>query len=243
MIGRVILAVILAGIAAGFVMGVIQHVRLTPMIIEAEAYERAGATHSHDAAAPATAESPAAAGGHDHDHGDDGWKPAEGWQRTLSTTVSSLMQGAGFAAILAAVSLITGLPINRQNGWIWGLCAFLAMTLAPAAGLPPELPGMPTADLFSRQVWWVATAALTAAGIYLLAARRESWAIVPALVMIAAPHVIGAPLAVHSETQLPPGLAAAFAANSIAANAVLWMLTGLFLGLVLDRTAKDIYAT
>ena len=41
MIGRVILAVILAGIAAGFLMGVIQHVRLTPMILEAEVYEQA----------------------------------------------------------------------------------------------------------------------------------------------------------------------------------------------------------
>ena len=32
MIGRVILAVLLAGIAAGFIMGAIQHLRLTPLI-------------------------------------------------------------------------------------------------------------------------------------------------------------------------------------------------------------------
>ena len=39
MIGRVVLAVLLAGIAAGLVMGAIQHVRLTPLILEAEAFE------------------------------------------------------------------------------------------------------------------------------------------------------------------------------------------------------------
>ena len=31
--------------------------------------------------------------------------------------------------------------------------------------------------------------------------------------------------------------------NAIAANAVFWCIIGLFMGLVLDRTAKDIYAT
>ena len=80
---------------------------------------------------------------HGHDHGDEGWAPADGWQRTFATTLTAAMTGAGFAAVLAAVSLISGLPITRQNGMIWGLCGFLAVTLAPAMGLPPELPGMP----------------------------------------------------------------------------------------------------
>ena len=212
------------------------------MILEAEVYEQAADAHHHDTAPAANAEQPATTDAHDHDHGDEGWKPADGWQRTLSTTIASLMTGAGFATILAAVSLLSGMPITQQNGWIWGLCGFLAITLAPSAGLPPELPGMPSADLFSRQVWWLATAAMTAAGIYVLASRKENWAFVPALILILAPHVIGAPLAVKAESQLPPGLVASFAANSIAANAVFWMLIGLFLGWVLDRTAKDIYA-
>lgn len=237
MIGRVVLAALLAGIAAGFIMGAIQHVRLTPLILEAEAYERAGDVHSHDTAAP-TSE----AATHEHDHG-EGWKPEDGWQRTLATTLTAAMTGAGFAAILAALSFITGLPITRANGLVWGLCGFLAASLAPAAGLPPELPGMPVADLLPRQLWWVGTVAATGAGILLLALRREGWAIVLALVIIAAPHVIGAPLAPHGDSALPPGIAAAFAANSLAANAIFWSLIGLFLGLVMDRTAKDVYAT
>lgn len=244
MIGRVVLAVLLAGIAAGLVMGVIQHVRLTPLILEAEAFERAGdpASHSHSHDATGTDAGQPAADGHDHDHG-EGWAPQDGWQRTLATTVTAAMTGAGFGAMLAGLSLLTGLQITRRNGIIWGLCGFLAVTLAPAMGLPPELPGMAAADLFARQVWWVGTIAATAAGIYLIATQQRPWALVLAAVLILAPHVVGAPVAPHGEGIVPAELVARFVANSIAANAVFWCIIGLFMGLVLDRTAKDIYAT
>ena len=242
MIGRVVLAVLLAGIAAGLVMGVIQHVRLTPLILEAEAFEQAGNTagHSHGVATaePAQPESD----GHDHDHG-EAWMPENGWQRTVATTVTAAMTGAGFAAILAGLSLVSGLPITRRNGVVWGLCGFLAVTLAPSVGLPPELPGMAAADLFARQVWWAGTIAVTAAGIYLIATQATATALVLAAVLIVAPHVIGAPIAPPGEGIVPAELVARFVTNSIAANAVFWCFIGLFLGLVLDRTAKDIYAT
>ena len=234
MIGRAILAALLAGIVAGILMGALQHVRLTPLILEAETLEQAGgaAAHTHDHAATEA-----------DGHGDEAWAPADGWQRTFATTLTAAMTGAGFAAVLAAVSLISGLPITRQNGMVWGLCGFLAATLAPAMGLPPELPGMPGGDLLARQVWWVGTIAATAAGIFLLATRREAWAIALAIVVIGLPHVIGAPGAIHAESTVPAGLAASFAANAIAANAIFWVLIGQFLGLALNRTAKDIYAT
>jgi len=135
------------------------------------------------------------------------------------------------------------LPITRQNGLVWGLCGFMAVTLAPAMGLPPELPGMPGGDLVARQIWWIGTIAATGAGIYLIATRSEAWAIALAIVLIGLPHIIGAPAVVQMESAVPPGLAAAFAANAIAANAIFWLLIGQFLGLALNRTAKDVYAT
>ncbi|MFN4143413.1 CbtA family protein [Aestuariivirga sp.] len=242
MIGRVVLAALLAGIAAGLIMGAIQHLRLTPLILEAEAYERAADVHSHaPAGEPATAGAEAPAGGHDHDHG-EGWAPEDGWQRTLATTLTAAMAGAGFAAILAAVSLVSGIPLTRENGMVWGLCGFLAASLAPSIGLPPELPGMPAADLVSRQAWWAGTIIATGAGIFLLATRREAVALAAAVLLIGAPHVIGAPVAAHQESSVPPGLAAAFAANSIAANAIFWVLIGQFLGMALNRYAKEAYA-
>jgi cobalt transporter subunit CbtA len=227
MIGRVLLAALLAGIAAGLIMASIQHVRLTPLILEAEQYETMGHTHGEG---EATAE---------HSHDDEGWMPADGWQRTLATTATAMMTGAGFAIVLAGVILLAGASINRRNGAIWGLCGFLAVSLAPSAGLPPELPGMPAGDLIARQIWWLATLSAPGLGLYLIAFRKEGWAIMTAAVLIALPHVFGAPAAATHETAVPAGLAAAFASNAIAANAVMWAFIGLFLGLALEKLVKE----
>ena len=223
-------------------MGAIQHLRLTPYLIAAESLEPAGgAAHAHEHAGSEA--------GHSHSHAEDGhdhgagWGPADGWQRTLATTLTAVMAGAAFAAVLAAVSLISGIPITRRNGMVWGLCGFLAVTLAPAVGLPPVLPGMAGDDLVARQIWWAGTIAATAAGIFLIATRAEAWAIALAVLLIGLPHLIGAPPAVNAGNAVPAGLAASFAANAIAANAIFWLLVGQFLGWALNRTAKDIYTT
>ena len=236
MIGRLVLAALIAGMAAGFIYGGVQHVQTTPLILAAEVYEAAPA-HEHAAAADPAAPVPA------HEHEAEEWAPADGWQRTLSTTISSMITGAGFALLLAGVSLLTGLPITPKNGLIWGICGFLAATVAPGAGLAPELPGMPAGDLVLRQVWWVATIAVTGAAIFLIATRRELIWLAAAVVLIALPHIIGAPQPLTHETAVPAGLAASFAANTIAASAVLWCLIGLFLGLALQKFGRDVYAT
>jgi len=238
MIGRLVLAALIAGMAAGFIYGGVQHVQTTPLILAAEVYETAPA-HDHTTAAtdPAVTPTPAL------EHEEEEWAPADGWQRTLSTTVSSMITGAGFALLLAGVSLLTGLPITPKNGLIWGICGFLAATVAPGAGLAPELPGMPTADLLLRQIWWVATIAATGAAIFLIATRRELIWLAAAVVLIALPHIIGAPQPLTHETAVPAGLAASFAANTIAASAVLWSLIGLFLGLALQKFGRDAYAS
>ena len=78
MIGRVLLAALLAGIAAGFLMGAIQHVRITPLILEAEKYEHAGG-HDHGTAdAAATSQ-------------EDAWAPQNGLERTFYTTLASIV--------------------------------------------------------------------------------------------------------------------------------------------------------
>ena len=164
-------------------------------------------------------------------------------QRTLSTTLASIITGAGFAGILAGISLLTGIAITPRNGLIWGLCGFLAVTVAPGAGLSPELPGMPAGDLVSRQIWWVGTIAATGIGLYLIAIRREFKFIALAIILIALPHLIGAPQPLSHETTVPAGLAAAFVSNTVAAAADFWSLIGLFLGLALQKFSKDIYAT
>ncbi len=234
MIGRLVLAALIAGMAAGFIYGGIQHVRTTPLILAAEAFENASepAAHEHAAGTPSQ-----------HEHAAEEWAPNDGWQRTFSTTLASVITGAAFAVMLAGVSLLTGLPITPRNGLVWGMCGFLAVTVAPGAGLSPELPGMPAGDLVSRQIWWVATIIATGAGIFLIAKRRELLWLAAAVALIALPHIIGAPQPLTHETTVPAGLAASFAANTIAASAVLWSLIGFFLGLATERFSKEIYAT
>ena len=198
MIGRLVLAALIAGMAAGVILSGIQHLRITPIILAAEVYEKAA-----EAAAPAVETN--------HDHDAMAWEPADGWQRALSTSVSTLLAGAGFALALAGISLLTGIAITPANGLIWGVCGFLAVTVATGAGLPPELPGMPAGDLMARQIWWVGTIAATGIGLYLIAVRRElSW-IAVAVVLLALPHLIGAPQPSTEATNVPAGLAAAFA--------------------------------
>ena len=249
MIGRIVLAALIAGIAAGFIYSGIQQVLTTPLILAAEVYETAEpAAHDHGTATSETTAATAPAAevatpAPAHEHEAEEWAPADGWPRTLSTTLASVIAGAGFALLLAGLSLLTGIPITPRNGLIWGICGFLAFTLAPGAGLSPELPGMPAGDLVARQVWWVATILATGAGILLIAKRRELLWLAAAVALIALPHIIGAPQPLTHETAVPASLAASFAANTIAASAVLWSLIGLFLGLALQKFGKDAYAS
>jgi len=216
MIAKIIIAAALAGLIAGLVVAGIQHVRVTPLIHAAEKYEKADASHQHGAAA---------------------WEPANGLERTLYTVAADLVAGVGFALLLAAVSLLSGLPLTVSNGAIWGLAGFAAFTLAPSAGLPPELPGMPVADLAARQAWWWLTVALTGLGILTAVRIRRPWGWAAGPVLAIVPHVIGAPQPASHETLVPATLANSFAANAIAAQAVFWVVLGVALGYLMARLA------
>lgn len=234
MIGKIVLTALVAGMLAGLALAGIQHVRISPLIAQGEVFEKAGEA---SATAGDTGKCVEKIPGMKMcpEDGSAEWQPAEGFQRTMFTTVASLLAGGGFAIVLAGISLLVGVPITQANGMIWGLCGFLCVTLAPSVGLPPEVPGMPIADLLARQIWWVGTIAATAAAIYLIVLRPEAWAKIAGVVLIAVPHIIGAPQAPETPTSVPPALAAEFATNSIAAAAVFWCLIGLFLGMAFDR--------
>lgn len=247
MIGRTVLAALIAGLVAGLLAAVAHYALLDRMIMQAETYETAGAAapagHSHDHAAMTSASgtTPAAAEHDEHADHDAGWKPKDGFERISATVVAWGLAGAGFGLLLAGASLLSGVPLTTANALIWGVCGFIAVSLAPAAGLAPELPGMPAAELTSRQVWWVGTALATAAGIYLLAVKRHApLAVLAALIVIALPHAIGAPQPAAYESAVPAGFAAAYVGKSLAVNALLWALIGLALGYILPRMTKEL---
>ena len=155
-----------------------------------------------------------------------------------ATVLANLIVAIAFSLALAGASLLLNRPVTLANGALWGLCGFLAFSLAPAAGLPPELPGMAGADLWARQIWWWSTAGMTAAGLAIMAARRGGayWAL--ALLLIGLPHLIGVPHAPAEASNVPAHLASGFAANALASAAVFWTCLGLAQGIINERSAR-----
>ncbi|RYE87129.1 MAG: cobalt transporter [Hyphomicrobiales bacterium] len=228
---RIFFAAVLAGLAAGLAMSALQQWKVTPLILAAEAYEAApaGAAEAH-AHAEGTAP---------HTHDDDAWAPQDGAERTVYTVLANVLGCIGFAFLLAAVSVLLGLPITAANGVIWGIGGFLAFQLAPALGMAPELPGMAAADLGARQVWWWGAALATGAGLLVVARLRNWTGIGIAAVLLLAPHLIGAPqLAGDHASAVPAHLATAFAAAALAAGALFWLTVGPLLGWLNERFAR-----
>ena len=147
------------------------------------------------------------------------------------------MIGVSVSLILLGAMLLKGDPIDARSGLLWGAAGFVAVSLLPGLGLPPELPGTPAADIFSRQAWWLGTAAVSAAAIFALIYSRQWWVRIAALAAIVAPHVIGAPKPPSFEATYPAGLAGEFVVASIVVSAVLWSLSGLTVGWLYGRVA------
>ena len=227
MFRELFLAAILAALCAGLVNSAIQHFRVTPLILHAESFEGEPAGHTDDAATPA------------HTHDNDEWAPQDGLERAAYTVLANLLVAAGFALVIGAVSLLAGLPITFANGVVWGVAGFLVFTLAPAFGLAPELPGMPAAEVFPRQVWWWGTVVSTGAAALLLAKSRSGWALAIAVVLVAAPHLIGAPQPPDEPSAVPAHLATEFAAVALGTAAVFWIVLGLSFGRLNDWFAAN----
>jgi cobalt transporter subunit CbtA len=201
---------LLAGLLAGLVVATLQHFVTTPLILAGEVYETA---EPHDGMA-----------------GMDGWKPSDGIERTAFTSVATIATSAGFALILLAGMLVSGDEITVKKAFGWSLAAFVATGLAPSLGLAPELPGSAAGPLLERQVWWVGTAISTGVALWLFI-RGTNWITkVVAVILLAAPHLIGAPQPVAFESKAPAELAAHFAAASLTIQAALWILSGLAAG-------------
>ena len=225
---RIFFAAVLAGLAAGLVMSALQQWKVAPLILAAEVYENAEPAPEHEHAAVTTEAAPVAAEAHEHDEG--AWAPQDGFERTAYTVLADILGSLGFALILVAASVVFKIEITVANGVVWGLCGWIVFHLAPAFGLPPELPGMPAADLAARQTWWWATAISTAAAFLLVAKWRNSISIAIAAALILIPHIIGAPPQPEEASAVPAHLATSFAASALTTSAVFWLLVGPLIG-------------
>jgi cobalt transporter subunit CbtA len=216
-IARLLAAGLVAGLVAGLAVAGLQHVTTTPLILAAEVYE--AAQHAHDAAE--------AAG------------PAfEGLRRTVATSLATIAVSAGYALILLAGMLFSGESIGPRRAALWGACAFAATGLATSLGLAPQLPGAAETALAGRQIWWLATAASTGAGLFALLRLDAPAAKVFGAALIVAPHFFW-PTAATPESTVPAELAARFAAASLTVQAASWVLAGALGGLAWRLISRD----
>ena len=177
------------------------------------------------------------------------------WQVLLRETTPASCPAPTSPRRKAGISLVTGNPITVANGALWGAAGWLAVHLLPAIGLPPELPGFPAADLAERQIWWLATVALSTGGLFLLILKEGLGAKIAGLALIVfapakpyrtarriaglalllLPHLLGAPHAAIEAGSVPAELAARFAVASLAASALFWAVLGVVTGHVMAR--------
>ena len=218
MFKRILLSAILAGLLAGLFISLVQEFTTTPIILHAEQFEDAGAPDHHGAAQPQA--KPA-----EHDHG-DGWSPEDGFERIAYTTLGNIILAVGFGLILIACFALNGGEINGRRGIIWGMAGYAVFSLAPALGLPPETPGSMVAELVARQEWWFLAAGATALGLALMVFGKGIPWIILGIVILAAPHIIGAPQPAEIGAKFPPEIAGRFSAASLVTAAIFWAVLG-----------------
>jgi len=204
-----ILAGALAGLIVGLVLTGAQQIGTVPLILQAETYEHGEEDHS--------------------------WQPAEGFERNAYTALFNIVEWIGFGFLLAGAQVLSRREIDWRAGFLWGLAGFLTFVMAPGLGLPPELPGVPAPPLEPRQIWWIGTAAATAAGLGLIAFQRKPWAAAIAIALIAAPHLIGAPHLDKIETEVPELLSHQFVVAVTLTTLLSWSLLGGLTGYFYSR--------
>lgn len=235
---NVVFIAAISGLLAGVVLAALQTYATVPLILKAETFENAGGGHEHATAPAAGTEATAPAANVQAvpaAEEEEAWAPADGFERFAYSALANIVSGIAFALILVAVSEFAGGIANWRQGVFWGFAGFAVFTLAPGLGLPPELPAMPAADLGARQIWWTMTVVATSAGLALIAFRQSLPLALLGVVLIVAPHLIGAPQPDSHDSPIPADLHHSFVVAVTITNLVFWVVLGAVAGLVRSR--------
>lgn len=212
MFRQIATSALFAGFCTGLIAALLQWVFVQPVLLQAELYEAGALVHSGTETAASRPALP-------------GFDPV---RDGLSVLLTALIY-TGYALILVALmahAAQRGAVIDARRGMLWGVAGFVAVQLAPAFGLPPEVPGAAAADLADRQLWWGATVIASATAIWLIAFGRDRIAWGAAAVLLLAPHLVGAPQPGAFTGPVPPELAALFAARALGTGLAAWVVLG-----------------
>lgn len=214
---KLLTSAVFAGLAAGLIAALLQFAFVIPTLLEGEMFETGVRVHFGPDGSPQS---------------DRGAPPLAGdLSRHVMTVGFNIVTYVGFAFLMLAAMAFAemrGLTrITARQGIVWGLSGFLAIQLAPAIGLPPVLPGTIGPEVAVRQAWWLGTIAASCVGIWIIAFSRGPLALA-GVVLLAVPHVVGAPLLDTYWGVAPPELAAQFVTYSLGAAAAAWAALGFF---------------
>ncbi|WP_152497434.1 CbtA family protein [Roseovarius sp. THAF8] len=225
MFTRLLTSALFAGAAAGLIIALLQLFFVQPVLLHAELYEGGELVHfGTDSTVSATPDLPG------FDAVRDG----------LSIVFTMLIY-SGYAMVLVALMSLAenrGAAINARTGLIWGVAGFVAVHLAPGFTLAPEVPGVAAADVYERQVWWFATVLTAAIAMWLIAFSRNWAGWGAAVVLLLAPHVIGAPEPEVFTGPVPTEIGALFASRALGIGLAAWVMLGAFAGFFWSRESE-----
>lgn len=221
----IVFSAALSGLIVGATATAIQYAGTMPLIAKAEVYERTAEAAPAAATLPAPHQHEAGAAPHEH-HAAAAWEPEDGLERNAYTALFNVVDWFGFSLLVGGALVLFGRAASWREGLLWGLAGFAVFVIAPTLGLSPELPGIPAAALGPRQIWWLTAAASAALGLGLIAFTRSLPAAILAIVVMALPHLVGAPHLDQVKTNVPDELSRQFTQAVLLSAFVCWALVG-----------------
>jgi len=225
---NLVLSAFSIAIVAGLFLTLYQEFIITPLILNAEIYEVLEPASNHTAEA---------------------WSPADGIERSGFSFIANFLVCFAYSLFLMSL-MATRNSINLVQGAFWGIAAYLSIFIAPALGLPPEIPGMEAAFLEGRQAWWVLTVLLSAIGLWSIAFKSTPFKLA-GLIMLITPHIIGAPQPeFHGFANQDPQAIISlttlwhnFIMQTSIANALLWLIIGVLSACLVNKFIHSIDLT
>ena len=222
MFTRLLTSALFAGAAAGLIAALLQFYFVQPVLLHAELYEGGELVHF---GVDSTVSAHPDLGGID---------PV----RDALSAVFSMLIYSGYAMVLVVLMALAqrqGAVIDARRGLIWGIAGFVAVHFAPGFSLAPEVPGVAAADVSARQIWWGATVLAAGGALWFIAFGRNWLAWGAAVVLLLAPHVIGAPEPDAFTGPVPTEIGALFAARAYGVGMMAWVMLGSFAGYFWSR--------
>ena len=216
MFTRILTSAAFAGAAAGLISALLQLVFVQPVLLHAELYESGKLVHLGAEAVSAK-----------QDVG------SPDLMRNGLSILFNMLTFVGYALVLVAgmvVAQTRGHIATARNGLIWGIAGFIVFHFAPGLSLAPEVPGVAAADVGERQIWWSGTVVAAGLALWLIAFGRTWIMWGGAIVLLLAPHLIGAPEPDSFAGPVPTELGALFAARAFGVGLAGWVLLGCVAG-------------